>query len=267
MIVREYGDRGPQVILLHGGPGGPGYMAPVGRALSRSFRVLEPMQRRSGGDPLTVAQHVADLSELIETRCSGTGDLPSLVGSSWGAMLALAYAAENPEPPLSIVLIGCGTFDAESRSRYKTTVDSRMTPEVRARLDRLKTEVADSDERFRQQGEAVLPLYCFDPVTTDLELLDADRLGNRDTWDDMVRLQEEGIYPATFTRITAPVLMIHGDHDPHPGPMTRALLEKHLPALVYHELARCGHYPWLERYARDEFFEVLSSWLMRQVTG
>ncbi len=267
MMVREYGDQGPLVILLHGGPGGPGYMAPLGRELSSSFRVLEPMQRRSGGDPLTVAQHVADLSELIEIRDADTGDRPSLVGSSWGAMLALAHAAENPEPPLPLVLIGCGTFDAESHSHYKTAVDSRMTPELRAELDRLKTEVADPDERFRRKGEAVLSLYCFDPATSDLELLYADRQGNRETWDDMVRLQEQGIYPEAFARITAPVLMIHGDHDPHPGRTTAELLQKHVPALVYHELARCGHYPWIERYARDEFFEVLSSWLMGQVAG
>ena len=48
MRIREYGSAGPMVVLLHGGPGAPGYMAPVARELADSFRVLEPLQRGSG---------------------------------------------------------------------------------------------------------------------------------------------------------------------------------------------------------------------------
>lgn len=34
-----------------------------------------------------------------------------------------------------------------------------------------------------------------------------------------------------------------------------------------HELvSRCGHYPWLERAVRDEFFSVVRQWLARQFT-
>jgi pimeloyl-ACP methyl ester carboxylesterase len=36
---------------------------------------------------------------------------PSIVGESWGAMLALAYASAYPETTAAIVLVGCGTFD------------------------------------------------------------------------------------------------------------------------------------------------------------
>src|SRR5881397_3652262 len=109
MKVRKYGISGPQVVVLHGGPGAPGYMAPVARGLADSFRVFEPLQRGSGPEPLTVARHVADLHDLLERRCGNAR--PALVGHSWGAMLALAYAAEHPGRAASLVLIGCGTFD------------------------------------------------------------------------------------------------------------------------------------------------------------
>ena len=33
----------------------------------------------------------------------------------------------------------------------------------------------------------------------------------------MLRLQTEGIYPASFAAIKVPVLMVHGTFDPHPG--------------------------------------------------
>src|SRR5262249_48324750 len=88
-----------------------------------------------------------------------------------------------------------------------------------------------------------------------------DARAHRESWDDMLHLQREGVYPAAFARIHVPVLMIHGAEDPHPGRMILAGLTPHVPAIEYVEIARCGHYPWLEREARGTFFAVLRSWL------
>jgi pimeloyl-ACP methyl ester carboxylesterase len=49
--------------------------------------------------------------------------------------------------------------------------------------------------------------------------------------------------------------------------MIRASLEPHIPQLEYHEWERCGHFPWLEKAVRDEFFTVLRAWLARAVAG
>lgn len=277
-IVRAYGKQGPWVVVLHGGPGVAGPMAPVARALADGFRVLEPFQRGSvqrgsvqrgsrGSEPLTVepltvARHVADLDELIRFRCRGSR--PALVGSSWGAMLALAYAAEHPGRVSSLVLIGCGTFDRQARERMRATLEQRTDAGLRRRLERLRTEIADPDERLRRRGELILPLYAYDPITTDQEIETVDARAHHETWEDMVRLQDEGVYPAAFAAIDCPVLMLHGAEDPHPGSMIRKSLEPHLPQLEYREWERCGHYPWLERAVREEFLGVLRDWLGRR---
>ena len=85
------------------------------------------------------------------------------------------------------------------------------------------------------------------------------------TWEDMLRLQAAGVYPQAFAAITAPVLMLHGDHDPHPGATIRDSLAPYLPQLEYRQLAKCGHSPWTERFARDAFFAVLWTWLERSL--
>ena len=61
---------------------------------------------------------------------------------------------------------------------------------------------------------------------------------------------EDEIYPAAFAAITCPVLMIHGEADPHPGRLTSEDLRRYIPHLEYQELPKCGHSPWLERQAR-----------------
>jgi pimeloyl-ACP methyl ester carboxylesterase len=266
MVVHTHGAAGPMVIALHGGPAAVGSAAPIARGLAHRFRVLEPHQRGSGDQPLTVATHVADLDELIAERCEGAR--PALVGESWGAMLALAYAAAHPERVGPVALVGCGTFDLESRARMRAIVAGRQDDAMRERLARIEVEVADPDERLRRTYDVTRSVYDFDPVNEGGEGSaeaepDAgfDMRAHTETWEDMLRLQAEGVYPAAFAAVRSPVLMLHGDYDPHPGPMIRDVLRAVIPQLGYVELARCGHSPWGERQARDAFFGLLTEWL------
>jgi pimeloyl-ACP methyl ester carboxylesterase len=165
-----------------------------------------------------------------------------------------------------MVLIGCGTFDTHARGQMTAILRDRMSEELRRRMDHLEEEFPEPNKRLRALGELTLPLYSYDPDIAEFEpesdASDA-RAKNDETWQDMVRLQNEGVYPAAFAAIETPVLMLHGAADPHPGRLIRASLEPYLPQLEYCELERCGHYPWLERQARDQFFSVLRDWLAR----
>jgi pimeloyl-ACP methyl ester carboxylesterase len=236
-------------------------MAPVARRLAPRFHVVEPFQRGSeDGGVLTVSQHVTDLHEIVHWLAPSAPIF--LVGSSWGAMLALAYAADHPGRLAGIVLVGCGTFDPASRQLYRDRLEVRVTAEIRAQIVRLEAEVADPDARLLAKADLLLPAYSHELFTSNTETMRADARANHDTWQDMLRLQEPGVYPAAFGRIAAPILMLHGSADPHPGPAIRDRLLPHLPQLVYHEWAACGHYPWLERSVQEEFFELLAAWLM-----
>jgi len=245
-------------VLLHGGPGVAGYLEPLARGVGDSFRVLEPFQRRSGGEPLTVATHVADLDELLERQCGD--EQPVLVGHSWGAMLALAYGAKHPRRARSIVLIGCGTFDRSARSRMREILDERTSEPLRRRLQSLAQEYPDPDQRLRAYGSLVTPLYSYDGAA-EVAIEACDARGHNETWSDMLRLQDAGVYPAAFAAINKPVLMLHGGHDPHPGRLVLASLQPYLARLQYREWGPCGHYPWLEPSVRDDFFEDLRHWL------
>ncbi len=265
MRVRSYGSSGPEVVVLHGGPAAVGEAAPIARGLADSFRVLEPWQRGSGGEPLSVARHIADLHAVMQTRCAPQ---PALVGESWGAMLALAYAATYPERTGPIVLVGCGTFDPVARARLQATLDERTDGEMRRRLARLAADYPDPAEQLRKRFELTESLYLYDPLPeteAETELPPLDVRAHTETWADMVRLQEAGVYPAAFALIASPVLMLHGAYDPHPGQLIHASLAPYLPQLEYREWECCGHSPWRERAVRDEFFSVLRAWLGRHL--
>ena len=261
--TREYGSSGPTVFVLHGGPAAAGTMAPVARALAPRFRAVEPMQRESGGEPLTVARHVDDLDELIAARAGEPP--PALVGHSWGAMLALAYAAAHPRRVAALALVACGTFDRAARARLIEVRDARLTGDLRRRIERLARDIPDPDARLAALGDLVRAVYAYDPIDDDPEPARCDARAHQETWDDMLRQQDAGVYPAAFRNIEAPVLMLHGTYDPHPGAMIRDGLKPLIPHLEYHEWERCGHYPWQERGARDAFYARLTAWLARHL--
>jgi pimeloyl-ACP methyl ester carboxylesterase len=102
----------------------------------------------------------------------------------------------------------------------------------------------------------------FRPAGPEIEV---NARANEETWADMLRLQERGVYAAAFTTLREPVLMLHGAVDPYPGHLIRENLEPCLPQLAYRELVCCGHPPWLERHAHAEFLDVLVRWLARQL--
>ena len=223
---------------------------------------MEPWQRGSGGEPLTVARHVEDLYELV--RSTGDQTRPALVGWSWGAMLALAYAATHPDSAGAIALIGCGTFDKVARARMRAVLHDRTDDALRQRLEELPRKFPDPGEQVMRAHELSERLYSYDPSASVPEESGEpfDMQAHTETWHDMLRLQEEGIYPAAFSAITSPVIMLHGAYDPHPGLLIRSSLAPYLPQLEYREWERCGHCPWTEKSVRDEFFGVLKKWLL-----
>jgi len=264
--VRHYGEHGLYLVLLHGGPGAPGEMAPVARRLSNRFRVLEPLQRTSGGAPLTVARHVADLHEALR------GPLREgpvrLAGFSWGAMLALTYAARHPAGVERLILIGCGTFDRRCRDVYQTCIAERMSADearciedIEAQLS-METDLRRRNELFAEFGVIYERIQSCELLASEsAEELPCDEANFRQTWADAVSLQEQGVQPAEFARIEGSVAMIHGCEDPHPGRLIHESLMPFIRNIQYHELLRCGHKPWIEREAKDRFYELLTACL------
>jgi 3-oxoadipate enol-lactonase len=61
-------------------------------------------------------------------------------------------------------------------------------------------------------------------------------------------------------QITAPAMIIHGEHDRMAPPHSVAVLQEHLPHAQMHWLARAGHAAWLEQAA--EFNAAVKAFLL-----
>ena len=128
-------------------------------------------------------------------------------------------------------------------------------------MERPGERFTDANERLRAMGRLMLRADSYEPVAGKDETESYDAKGHEQTWDDMMRLQDEGDYPAGFASIRSRVIMMHGSHDPHPGRMILESLKRYIPQIEYRQWEKCGHYPWLEKAVRGEFYGELKEWL------
>src|SRR5438093_128257 len=103
--LRTYGSPPFRVVVIHGGPGAPGEVAPVARRLAAARGVLEPLQTAD-----SVRGQVEELREVIET---GATPPVTLIGWSWGAFLSFILAARHPMLVGKLVLVSSGPFTAD----------------------------------------------------------------------------------------------------------------------------------------------------------
>ena len=263
--VRIYGKSPFRIAVLHGGPGAPGYMAPVARELSKTCGILEPLQSED-----SVEKQIAELNQQLTEY----GNTPLiLIGSSWGAVLALFMAARYPDLITKIILIGSAVFDSASSEKIHQIRMNRLSEDQKRQHyeieNKLTTKVTGQSqaELFKKWGALFSQTDSYDPIEHEDETLGVQPQIFNKVWPDFVEMRDHlGFLPAEFSKIKCPATIIHGDYDPHPIEGIQPFLENCIADIKTHILEKCGHYPWLEKQARNKFYNLLLSeinlWLM-----
>lgn len=129
---RDWGGEGPPLLLLHGLSSSCRIWDLTAPHLTGRFRVIALDQRSHGrsdqpDDGYGFDDVTADLAAFIETLGL---DTPAIVGHSWGASVALAYAAANPDAVRSIVLVDGGVVDLSQQGTWKQAEVRMRPPEI-----------------------------------------------------------------------------------------------------------------------------------------
>lgn len=269
--VRQYGENSGQTfILLHGGPGMVGYMGPIGGSLADLGRVVDYDQRGAFESPSTgpflMQNHVEDLKYLVELLCKDTECI--LVGHSWGAILGLAFCAQNPKIFKRLILIGCGPLDQATREAMAKNIDQRLNPWERETIDRLRATLADDSIDFetRVQNDLeflkiITPVYQFDRNSLNGFLFSRRNLKpSYECGDDYSTTRNSGDLLRSLKLVKTPVVAIHGKEDVIPYKMIVSTLMGNMdPAPRIFVMDQSGHMPWLEENSRTHFFSILRS--------
>jgi len=265
LFARWVGDGGPTVVALHGGPGAShDYLRPQFDALARGRTILYYDQRGGGRSavahdvPLDWREHVADLAAIA----SGSVAAPvTLLGFSWGGLLALLFAIEHPELVARLALVAPAGTHADVRAEFERTLAERQASHevatARAALSRSGLRERDPDAFWRRAFELSVAGYFKDPARArNLTPFRVAARAQRAVWESLSGLDLRPKLPG----IAAPTLILHGRFDPVPlaSSETLARLMPHATLVVFED---SGHALYAEETAR--FVETVDAFLPR----
>ncbi|MDQ2931737.1 MAG: alpha/beta fold hydrolase [Gemmatimonadota bacterium] len=278
-----YGPEGaPPLLVLHGGPGAShDYMLPQMLELANEYRLIFYDQRGGGRSkddadrsPITWKTHVTDLAALVrELQLEPL----TLVGYSWGGLLALLYAvaavggfrdegivftARDPAPvPARMVLI----------TPAPATFDFRV--QFSAELARRQREPWIADERaaiaasgLRERDPAAFAKRIFELGVAGY-FANPARAAELTPFRVIARVQQsvwESLAGYDLTQklnlVEAPTLVLHGAHDAISLGSSEMIAEA-LPNGELVVLDESAHVPYVE--GKDAFFAAVRDFLQR----
>jgi proline iminopeptidase len=274
----KYGIAGaPPLLVLHGGPGAHhDYLLPQMLALGGAGggRELLFYDQRGGGrsrtnalEVITWKTQVRDLAAVIREFALGT---PTIVGYSWGALLALLYAAEAARDsslpaPAALALVSPAPISRRHRDVFEREFALRQNGSDVARL---REELAASGlrardaESYRQRNFELSVAGYFANISAarDLTPFRVSARVQQSVWESLGEfdLAADG----RLASIRAPTLITHGRQDPIPLASSEECARAMGARLVVIE--NCGHVPYVEQPAA--LFGALDS-LLREIDG
>ena len=245
----------PALLVLHGGPAAHhDYLLPQMLALADEHRLYFYDQRGGGRSrtddrtPIGWRTHVDDL-ELAATEL-GIAPL-SIVGYSWGGLLALLHAAavargEARLRPHRLVLIDPAPATRARRQVFERELARRQADPAIARL---REELAasglrerDPDEYRQRAFELSVAGYFADPANArDLTPFRVTGRVQQSVWESL------GDYDlrADLATLDIPALVAHGSDDPIPVESSVEIAQALGARLMVIEGS--GHVPYVER--------------------
>lgn len=258
LFVRELGE-GPPVVVLHGGPGAHhDYLLPHFAPLAEECRLYFYDQR--GGGRSRVARpsavgwrdHVADLEAL---RQLWSFDGLTLLGYSWGGLLALLYAVEqaaSSEWLKAMVLVAPAAGWSDYHQRFRAEFARRSASDEVKRM-RAELEASglshDDPEAYRQRRfDLSVAGYFRDPR----DAIDSTPFVVQAQAQQATLLSLKGQGPELrrgVEKLETPALILHGRHDPIPLEWAEELVAA-MPNARLVVLENSGHVPHVEERDR-----------------
>ena len=265
----EYGEPdAPPILLLHGGPGAShDYLLPQMLELAREHRLVAYDQRGGGRSrhdddraPIGWQDQVADVGRVA----TELGATPlDIVGYSWGALLALLYAAEaragRASPAASrLALLNPAPASRTLRAAFEQEFARRQaSPEVASLRDELtRSGLRERDpDAFRQrQFEIGVAGYFANPDRArDLTPFRVTARVQQSIW---ASLGDFDVVSA-LRDLHLPAFVVHGRQDPIPLASSEAVAHALGAGLLV--LEDCGHVPYVEQPA--QLFPALLAFL------
>lgn len=269
LFCRTMGE-GKPLIVIHGGPGlTQDYLLPQLQQLAESNFVIFYDQRGCGQtigeinqDTINVPTLVNDLENI---RKAFHFDKVSILGHSWGGLLAMHYAIAHPKSIDKLILSNSEAASLEDLSLFidEYTRRTALFQDQLSAIYKTKVYQEKDPETVEKVYRIIFRTYCYCADKADLLSVRMSSIASVNG-----AKVYELIYENTLSRpfnlhaslkiLQIPTLIIHGDSDPIPA-ITAQNIHQSIQGSKYVLLKNCGHFPYVEQ--PDAYFNALKEFL------
>lgn len=262
---------GAPVVLLSGGPGFASYLHPVMAELARGgHQAIMLDQRGTGRSAVTpVNENTINPELLVEDlevlrKHLGIGHW-TVLGHSWGGMLAMRYGIAHPEATDALLLVGSGpmAWTAEFQRYFSDNIHARLLPsdlDSEAYWNDPERRKLNSERANLESLRAILPGYFYNRKD-GLSFHDGLSAPGAKS-DSMSRYTMRQVVKQDLTAgmkgFGKPVLLLMGRQDPV-GETTQYQIRDACRTARLVFIEKSGHFPWLEQPA--EFYRAVNGFL------
>lgn len=255
------------MLLVHGGPGLPGYMRSLGDMLKGRHSVSEYYQRDSAlsdaGGPFTIDSYVSDLAAVVSRLRQRR---PVVIAHSFGSTIAVEYAKRHSSRIERLILLN-PILEGQTWKRFVGRLKKRLRagdPKIGEKLARAQDELSrcgDAQTRFRafhRLFDLYWPAYFASgrrPLGLAFKKVDVQAVAKIEK--DFLAHLRAGRFTKDLAKIKVPIDHIHGEVDPLPWRIAARILRAKADAYSLRIIRRAGHFPWLDSPARRPFLETL----------
>jgi pimeloyl-ACP methyl ester carboxylesterase len=230
----------------------------------------------SGRSSVPADESGYDLEAVVDffeawRRAIGLGPV-TLMGHSWGGLVAPAWAARHPDAVRRVIVIsgygGAGAGDpveiaAESERALDRIRDRPWFDDAWAELQSVWGKTGLGEAEIARAFAGFLPFYFAEP-DDPINRAHIDRIRRELRWhvpinDAWEGWREEADYRPLLHNVRCPALILVGEHDWICGPASNRPLAEAIPGSRLIEFAGIGHLPQYE--APAAFRAAIDAWL------
>jgi proline iminopeptidase len=274
-IVKEDDQDCVPILLLHGGPG----------STHNYFEVLDPLSAQRpviSYDQLGCGNSYVDHHPQLWTLSTWMEELDNvikslhltrfhLLGQSWGGMLALAYALQQPQGLQSLILSST-LSSSQLWGREQHRMLEYMTKEEQDAIAKAEETGNWQDEMAQKAIARYMKLHCADIKDNDPECLRREKRSGTESY--MTAWGPNELTPQgtlknfdvtdKLCEIKAPCLIISGTDDLC-TPLIAKTMYDHLPYARWELFANARHMVFAEY--TEKYLQLLADWCQETDTG
>lgn len=256
LYYHTYG-KGEPVIILSGGPGNSYIQAEeLAMRVSEKYKAILPEQRGTGRsipkpldtNSIALRSAIEDLHLLMRTINIKQS---IFIGHSWGATLAMAFAAQYPAKVKSLILVSPGNYKSWENmfDILQVNILSRLSADEITRVNALTEKISNgkvTDTERNEYRRILRSAYIFDRLKFDSLLVKMD-VPNNATMRLIMNedLKQKLDLTSSLPKYKGPLAIIAGRQDVLA--FNAYEIKILMPSAKLNWIDRCGHFPFFEQ--------------------